>query len=62
MSQLAIFLLGCFVINEFLFSCQEVVKMIEKTSTDSRDRPVKDVVIKDAGELEVEKPYNIEIE
>ncbi|XP_003967515.1 peptidyl-prolyl cis-trans isomerase B [Takifugu rubripes] len=37
----------------------EVVKKIEKTKTDSRDRPLKDVVIYECGVIEVEKPFAI---
>ncbi|XP_078285827.1 peptidyl-prolyl cis-trans isomerase B [Rhinoraja longicauda] len=37
----------------------DVVKEIEKTTTDARDKPLKDVVIVDCGKIEVEKPYAI---
>lgn len=32
---------------------------IEKTKTDARDRPLKDVVIYDSGVIEVEKPFAV---
>lgn len=35
------------------------MKKIEKTKTDSRDRPLKDVVIYECGVIEVEKPFAI---
>lgn len=41
---------------------QDVVRRIESTDTGERDRPVKDVVIKDAGELEVDEPFSVEKE
>ncbi|XP_078388578.1 peptidyl-prolyl cis-trans isomerase B-like [Cetorhinus maximus] len=37
----------------------DVVKKIEASKTDSRDKPLKDVVIADCGKIEVEKPYAI---
>ncbi|MBN3277215.1 PPIB isomerase, partial [Polyodon spathula] len=37
----------------------DVVKKIEATKTDGRDRPLKDVVIADSGKIEVEKPFAI---
>ncbi|KAG8440336.1 hypothetical protein GDO86_006184 [Hymenochirus boettgeri] len=38
---------------------QDVVRKIESTKTDARDKPLKDVVIADCGKIEVEKPYAI---
>ncbi|XP_023662171.1 peptidyl-prolyl cis-trans isomerase B-like [Paramormyrops kingsleyae] len=35
----------------------DVVRKIEATETDERDRPVKDVTIHDSGKIEVEKPF-----
>lgn len=37
----------------------DVVRLIEKTSTDRRDRPEKDVVIADSGSLPVAKPFSV---
>nr|XP_033775878.1 peptidyl-prolyl cis-trans isomerase B [Geotrypetes seraphini] len=37
----------------------EIVQKIENTKTDSRDKPLKDVVIVDCGKIEVEKPFAI---
>ncbi|XP_030312695.1 peptidyl-prolyl cis-trans isomerase B [Calypte anna] len=37
----------------------EVVRKVENTKTDSRDKPLKDVVIADCGTIEVEKPFAI---
>lgn len=37
----------------------DVVKTIESMTTDGRDKPVKDVIIQDCGEIEVEKPFAI---
>ena len=39
---------------------QKVVRKIEQTSTDARDKPSKDVVIADCGSLPVEKPFSVE--
>ncbi|KAH9515269.1 hypothetical protein Btru_014031 [Bulinus truncatus] len=36
-----------------------VIRKIENTSTDSRDKPSKDVVIVDCGVLEVETPFTV---
>merc|ERR1711962_303410 len=35
----------------------DVVRAVEKVKTDSRDKPKKDVVIKDCGALELDAPY-----
>ncbi|XP_069723313.1 peptidyl-prolyl cis-trans isomerase B isoform X1 [Phaenicophaeus curvirostris] len=37
----------------------DVVRKVESTKTDSRDKPLKDVVIADCGTIEVEKPFAI---
>ncbi|VCX36671.1 unnamed protein product, partial [Gulo gulo] len=37
----------------------EVVRKVESTKTDSRDKPLKDVTIADCGKIEVEKPFAI---
>ena len=38
---------------------QDVVRKVENTKTDSRDKPLKDVAIADCGTIEVEKPFAI---
>lgn len=38
---------------------QDVVRKVESTKTDGRDRPLKDVTIADCGKIEVEKPFAI---
>lgn len=38
---------------------EDVVRKIEATKTDSRDKPLKDVVIVNSGKIEVEKPFGI---
>lgn len=42
-----------------LCSSQDVVRKVENTKTDSRDKPLKDVTIVDCGTIEVEKPFAI---
>ncbi|XP_023789462.1 peptidyl-prolyl cis-trans isomerase B, partial [Cyanistes caeruleus] len=37
----------------------DVVRKVESTKTDSRDKPLKDVTIVDCGTIEVEKPFAI---
>ncbi|KAJ8249293.1 hypothetical protein GJAV_G00233250 [Gymnothorax javanicus] len=37
----------------------DVVKKIEATTTDGRDKPLKDVTINECGEIKVEKPFAI---
>lgn len=37
----------------------DVVRKIEKTKTDGRDRPLKDVIIAESGTIEVEKPFAV---
>ena len=36
-----------------------MVRKIESTKTDSRDRPVKDVIIVDCGAEEVTEPFSV---
>ncbi|XP_073508942.1 peptidyl-prolyl cis-trans isomerase B [Phyllobates terribilis] len=38
---------------------EDVVRKIEATKTDSRDKPLKDVVIVNSGKIDVEKPFGI---
>lgn len=38
---------------------QDVVRKVENTKTDSRDKPLKDVTIAYCGTIEVEKPFAI---
>lgn len=38
----------------------DVVRKIEATQTDGRDKPVKDVVIADSGSLPVDAPFSVE--
>lgn len=38
----------------------DVVRKIENSQTDNRDRPVKDVVIADCGTLPVDTPFSVE--
>ncbi|KAL0967901.1 hypothetical protein UPYG_G00259420 [Umbra pygmaea] len=38
---------------------EDVVKKIEGTKTDGRDKPLKDVTIHDCGKIDVEKPFAI---
>lgn len=40
----------------------DVVRKIEKTKTDGRDKPTKDVTIEDCGSLPVDKPFEVEKE
>lgn len=37
----------------------DIVRKIEATKTDGRDKPVKDVVIADSGTITVEKPFSV---
>ena len=48
--------------NTLLFPEQDVVRQIEKTETADRDRPVKDVSIKDCGVLPVDEPFHVDKE
>ena len=41
------------------FPSQEVVRKVESTKTDGRDKPLKDVIVADCGKIEVEKPFAI---
>lgn len=38
---------------------QDIVRKIERTNTDSRDRPQKDVVIADSGAETVTEPFSV---
>ena len=38
---------------------QDVVRKIERSEKDQRDRPLKDVVIADCGAIPVDKPFAI---
>lgn len=38
---------------------QDIVRKIEQTSTDSRDKPRKDVVIADSGAETVTEPFSV---
>ena len=46
----------------FIDSNKDVVRQIERTETGERDRPVKDVVIKDSGILPVDEPFHVDKE
>lgn len=49
----------CIPLTRGIASLQDVVKKIEGTKTDGRDKPLKDVSIHDCGKIEVEKPFAI---
>lgn len=38
---------------------QSVVRKIETTKTDARDKPIDDVVINECGTLPVDKPFSV---
>lgn len=42
-----------------LFFKQDIIKKIENTKTDGRDKPVKDVLIADCGAETVEEPFSV---
>ena len=42
------------------FLHQKVVRKIEDSKTDNRDRPAKDVVIADCGVIKVDTPFAVE--
>jgi hypothetical protein len=46
------------LINAFYF--QDVVQKIEGSPTSNGDKPVKKIVIKDCGSIEVPEPYAVE--
>lgn len=46
----------------FSLCFQNVVRKIENSKTDARDRPEKDVVIADCGVLTVDEPFAVEKE
>ncbi len=43
----------------FFFWGMDVVKKIEGTKTDGRDKPTQDVTISDCGVIEVEKAFEL---
>ncbi|KAL5288424.1 Ppib family protein [Megaselia abdita] len=51
---------GRHVVFGKVVSGMDVVRKIENSQTDNRDRPVKDVVIADCGVLPVETPFAVE--
>lgn len=50
---------GRHVVFGKVLSGMDVVRKIESSSTDGRDRPVKDVVIADSGSLPVPEPFSV---
>lgn len=46
-------------VDRNLFYVQDVVRTVEKVSTDDRDRPTEDCVIADATHVKVDKPYAV---
>ncbi|GAB6028563.1 hypothetical protein CHUAL_002704 [Chamberlinius hualienensis] len=50
---------GRHVVFGKIISGMSVIRKIEQTSTDSRDKPAKDVVIADCGHIEVENPFSV---
>ena len=40
----------------------DIVKKIEATKTNGRDKPVSDVLISDCGIIKLEKPFSVKIE
>lgn len=45
-----------------IFLFQSIVRKIESTKTDGRDKPVEDIVIADCGVLPVPEPFTTEKE
>lgn len=39
---------------------QNVIRKIESSKTDSRDRPEKEVTIADSGSIPVDKPFSVD--
>jgi len=50
---------GRHVVFGKVLSGMDVVRKIESLDTDSRDRPLKDVVIANSGSLEVQEPFSV---
>ena len=46
-------------LHSLSFFFQDVVKRIEATKTDSRDKPLLEVSIRDSGKIDVDKPYAV---
>lgn len=60
MSLIQKWILVVYLTVETLFTLlQDVVKKIEATKTDGRDKPLKDVTVHDSGKIEVEKPFAV---
>lgn len=47
------------IFEHFPFVLKDVVRKIEGTKTDGRDKPLKDVTIHDSGKIDVEKPFAV---
>ncbi|XP_059560132.1 peptidyl-prolyl cis-trans isomerase B-like [Myotis daubentonii] len=50
---------GKHVVFGKVLESMEVVRNVESTKTDDRDKPLKDVITADCGKIEVEKPFAI---
>lgn len=42
-----------------MFGLQDVIRKIESTKTDGRDRPSKDIVISDCGAEVIQEPFAV---
>lgn len=51
---------GRHVVFGKVLSGMSIVRQIEATTTDGRDRPAKDVVIANSGSIPVEEPFAVE--
>ncbi|KAJ6636390.1 Peptidyl-prolyl cis-trans isomerase B [Pseudolycoriella hygida] len=51
---------GRHVVFGKILSGMNVVRKIESTATDSRDKPTKDVVIADCGSIDVPEPFSVD--